>query len=91
MEEIKEELLFIINSKINNSNLTTREILKKFTFLNHMLLNRITHYKINELKMDKIISLLHEVDLVVHNHFFPISVNLNVEKLCFSLSYHGEC
>lgn len=90
MDEIKEELLFLINSKINNDNLNTRAILKKFTFLNHMLLNRITHYKIDELKLDKIINLLHNVDLVIHDRIFPLKVNLDLEQLSFSLIYQCE-
>jgi hypothetical protein len=90
MDDIKEELVFIINTKINVANTKTRIILNKFSFLNHMLLNRLTHYKIDELKIDKLIDVLNSIDQVIHSKVFGFTINIDNKNNVAKLSYLGQ-
>jgi predicted XRE-type DNA-binding protein len=85
---IKEELIFIINTKINKYDLTTRKIIQKFNFLNAMLLNRLTHYKIDSFKVDKLMNIINELDNEIHGEVSGFSVDIKDSHL--TLSYLGQ-
>lgn len=90
MDELKEELIFIINTKINVQNTKTRVILNKFSFLNHMLLNRLTYYKIDELKIDKLINIVNCIDEKIYNKVFGFTINIDTNNNMAKLSYLGQ-
>jgi predicted XRE-type DNA-binding protein len=85
---IKEELIFIINTKINKYNLTTRQVIQKFKFLNSMMLNRLTHYNIESFKVDKLIDIINNIDKELHGKISGFSLNIKDKTL--TLSYLGQ-
>ena len=90
-DDFKEELAFIINSKISRLNFrTTRAITRAFPFLNLMLLNRINSYNIDCLKTDKLLSIINLLDEAIHNRVFGFRTEFNIEKKSIKLSYLGQ-
>lgn len=87
---VKDEMTFIINSKLGTSSRSTRDILGQFPFLNAMLLNRLTHYKVEDIKIDKLMLIINQIDEQVHNKVFGFDVNVNTSEFKISLTYQGQ-
>jgi predicted XRE-type DNA-binding protein len=89
-EDIREDLMYIINTKIQRSNFKTREILSKFDFLNPMLLNRINNYKSEAIKVDKLMDIINKIDQHIHNKTYGFNVNVDIESKKIIINYLGH-
>lgn len=89
MEEIKEELIYLINRKLKAGEFSTREIIKRFPFVNSMMLNRLSHYQVEDFKADKLIDIINKIDTIIHSKTFGFSVSFDSKNKQLTLIYGG--
>lgn len=90
MEDFKDELIFIINSKLKVGTRSTRTIISEFSFLNSMLLNRLMNYKSEDLKAEKLISLINQIDIQIHNKIQGFKMDLDLSSKRLKITYMGD-
>jgi predicted XRE-type DNA-binding protein len=74
--DIKDELIYIANSKIKETKLSYRQLSSKISSANLVLLGRLSNYKCHEIKIDKLMTFINEIDLFLHDRIFGFSFEI---------------
>lgn len=85
--EIKDELIFIANSKIKETGLSYRNLARVIASANLVLLGRLSNYKTEQVKIEKIMDIINELDHFISGKVFGFS--LTIKNNTLSLTYNN--
>lgn len=84
MDEVKEDVVYTINTQLDFSENSFRTIRKTYPFLSLSTLHRLFHYEVEHLKMEFLLALLRQLDQYTQRES---RLNMTQKGLVITLNY----
>ena len=90
LENIKDELALIINSKLSYCSLSLRKVAGGIDTVTPALLSKVRNYKLESITSERLIRLLAELEERLGEPYNPITIELCPVSLSISMMYQGR-
>ncbi|WP_210499312.1 hypothetical protein [Vibrio crassostreae] len=90
LENLKDELAIIINSKLSYCSLSLRKVAGGIDTVTPALLSKVRNYKLESITSERLIRLIAELEERLGEPYSPVSIEPCPASLSISLVYAGK-